>query len=580
MQGAALLLSVVLAACSFCRAADHDTTTLCTSDVCFTLHMDRVNFEDARKNCHHNGGYLVTIRDREEEAAFQSILSRIDRRHQENVLEFWIGLKLHKGDCVLPERSLRGFKWVSTNGDSKYSNWKTEPVGTCAEERCVMIHYTSSGRGNLKWVASPCKAPTFYACKFYFQGMCKPLPLLGPGKISYTPPFSEQPLNSVLKALPLGTIADIWCSDNQSDYSLCKSLDDAYGWTVPGPFCASGEPNCDFNNGGCEHLCVEDAGGARCVCKEGYELDQDAFSCRPKDYCGDGTCEYQCVTGESGYSCVCPQGFRLDTNQHNCSDIDECRTQACEEHSCVNTHGGYTCKCERGYEMVGGKCRDVDECSESRCAHSCLNSLGSFSCHCHLGFALAADGYSCDDVDECLTSRCEFTCVNAPGSFLCVCPKNFGADDNGTTCAPLSTDASTAAPSTEPVDRIARGKVAPEAQTPAEPQNRSLYTDAPAAEGVSTQREGLRGNSSAGASRPMEIDEPLNARLLLLLCVTGSAVSSLLLVAAAFAVVIIRRKRSRREATKTATADGYCWVSSGLEPHLEKLYNSILTDDL
>ncbi|XP_071378530.1 complement component C1q receptor [Centroberyx affinis] len=550
--------------------------TLCTSNACFTLHMDRVSFEDARLNCVDNGGYLMTVGDRAEEAVLRSLLSRIDRRRQDRLLKFWIGLKLHKGDCVLPDRTLRGFKWVSEHEDTQYSNWEREPVSTCTEERCVAVRYTLSGQNSLKWIAGPCKGPAYYACKFYFKGMCKPLALLGPGQVNYTAPFSAQPLRNDMKSLPLGTYAIILCGEHQSHYSVCMAIGDSYSWTDPGPFCRVGKQNCTFNNGGCEHLCLEDTDGVRCACKEGYELGQDKLSCRIKDFCGDYTCEHQCVTGESGYSCACLQGFELDANQWSCSDINECQMQACEDHLCVNTHGSYTCACREGYEMFGGKCRDVDECNESRCEQSCLNSLGSFSCHCTAGFTVFEDGHSCVDIDECINNRCEFNCTNTFGSFLCTCPRNFHLDSNGITCTPDLTDTSTAASSSESDDRESHEKIT-ESLTTMEVQHQTPHTDAPLPDSVSViMRNDPQGNVSLGTI--VQAGKPLNSRVLI--CVLGSVIPLLLLVAVTLAIAIFRCGRSKREAKKMTTADGYCWVSSGLEPHLEKLYESILTDDL
>uniref|UniRef100_A0A3P8TJA1 C-type lectin domain-containing protein n=1 Tax=Amphiprion percula TaxID=161767 RepID=A0A3P8TJA1_AMPPE len=269
--------------------AEHET--LCTSNACFTLHMEKVGFEKAQQNCDDNGGYLMTLRDRHEEDVLRSLLSLLQRQHQGRLLKVWIGLKLHRQDCVLPDKALRGFKWVSGKEDSNYSNWKREPVSTCTEERCVRVDYTFSGQSQLKWIAGPCKIPAFFACKFYFKGMCKPLALLGPGQITYTPPFSKEPQRSEMKSFPIGTYAIILCSNQLSHYSVCKGVEDTYSWNDPGPFCRAGKRNCEIINGGCEH---------------------------------------------SGYSCRCPDGFKLNEDQRSCSDTDE------SELTCVNTTDGST----------------------------------------------------------------------------------------------------------------------------------------------------------------------------------------------------------------------------------------------
>ncbi|XP_070776793.1 complement component C1q receptor [Enoplosus armatus] len=530
--------------------AEHET--LCTSNACFTLHVDRVSFERAHQSCVHNGGYLMTVRDREEEDVLRSLLSQIQKQRQDRTLKFWIGLKLHRGDCVSADKTLRGFKWASGEEDSHYSNWEKEPVTTCTEERCVRVHYTLQGQSQLKWTAGTCKSPAFYACKFYFQGMCKPLALLGPGKITYTAPFSEEPERSDMQSFPLGTYADILCSDQQSHNSVCTGVDDIYRWRVSGPFCKTGKQICSVNNGGCEHLCHQDADEVRCFCREGYDLDEDGLTCRINDLCGVDTCEHQCVMGVSGYSCKCPDGFKLDANQRNCSDIDECQSQVCEHHLCLNAHGSYTCECKDGYEMVDGKCNDMDECVHSRCEHSCSNSIGSFSCYCNEGFTLSENGHSCVDINKCVSNRCQFKCVNTIGSFLCTSASSDGPAEE-----------ETAENFTESLTR-----------TTVEVQHQSPHTDAPLPDLANITQDDQQSNTSL----VMGFAKTVNTRVII--CVLGSVIPLLLLVAVTLAIAIFRCSRTKKEAKKNTTTDGYCWVSSGLDPRLEKLYESILTDDL
>ncbi|XP_076017102.1 uncharacterized protein cd93 [Genypterus blacodes] len=550
--------------------------TVCTSNACFTLHTDRLSFEGARQNCVHNGGYLMTVRDREEEKILHSLLSRVERQRQDRTLKFWIGLRLHKGDCVVPHRTLRGFKWVSVEEDSTYSNWERDPVSTCTEERCVRVHYSLSGQNLLKWVSGPCKIPTFYVCKFYFKGMCEALALLGPGQVTYTAPFSTKPQGNDMKSLPLGTYADILCDDQQAHYSVCMATNSSYSWTVPGPFCKAAAPDCDFKNGGCAHECTEAFGGPRCSCQKGYDLDEDGFSCKIKDDCGELACEHRCVKAQSGPSCGCPEGFQLAADQRSCIDVDDCRSDACGDHACLNTRGSYSCVCKEGYEVIGGVCVAVDECAQSVCPQRCVNSADSFSCHCSPGFSLSEDGRSCVDVDECVADPCGFQCLNTPGSFVCFCPHSFRLDADGLSCSPGAADAST-----ESFSRLGEGQTGLNATeslstTPAELQHQSPHTDAPSPHSINiTHEEESRGsNVSAGTS----LSKPLNSRVLI--CVLGSVIPLLVLLAVTVAIAIFRCSRTKKEPKKPATADGYCWVPSGLDPRLEKLYESILTDDL
>lgn len=499
--------------------------TLCTSEACFTLHMDEVNFEKARSNCVNNGGYLVTIRDKKEENVLRLLLSQAHQHGRP--LKIQIGLRLQRGTCVLPDTALRGFKWVSGDEDSQYSNWEKDPVYTC-HERCVSVTYNQSVENHMKWADGGCKRKAFYICKFYFKGMCKALTLLGPGQINYTAPFSKEPRGYQLKVLPVGTYAEIFCSDNKSYYSVCSTKDgNTYSWTHSGPFCKTNR-NCSTNNGGCDHVCQQNTDDVTCSCNDGYHLDEDGLSCRFKNLCDVDTCEYHCIMGKTGFTCRCPPGFELDSNQRTCLDIDECQSQVCGEHSCVNTKGSYFCNCSAGYEMVGGECRDVNECLTSRCEDTCLNSIGSFSCSCRKGFLLSEDGHSCKH---------------------------------------------SVTPSESPTVKETEENFTESVSNTVELQHESPHTNTPLQDFSVTNNNGQIDTAFATS-----LSKPSNHRVLI--CVLGSVIPLVLLVAITLGILIFRCSQVKKETKKNTTTDGYCWVSSGLDPRLEKLYESIPTDDL
>lgn len=541
-----LLIFLWLLADTLNSTSSAEQETLCTNSTCFTVHMVKVSFEVARQSCEHSGGYLMIVRDEEEENVLHCLLSKIRRQHQERAKTFWIGLKLHKGDCVLADEALRGFRWISGE-DSSYSNWKKEPVRTCTSEKCVSVLHTSSEK-QLKWTAGQCALSRFYVCKFYFQGMCKSLTLMGSGQVSYTAPFSDKPQSYKMQLLPFGTYAEISCSNQQSQSSVCRETEHGYQWTDPGPFCKAEEQNCMIHNGGCEHLCQQEAGGVQCYCKEGYSLEEDGFSCRSADGCRGEDCERRCVVEEPGSFCDCLDGFKLEENRHNCTGNDEHRP---------------------GAKMVDGRCRqETDECEQLRCHHGCSNHSGSLSCCCEQGFSLSEDSRSCVDINKCDNGVCQIRCVNNEGSLRCTCPQGSHANSDGLTCTPEMTIA--APPDGQAEVETEESFTEPLTRSTVEPQHQSPPISVP----VNVSESGRQSNASLSAS----LAEAVNSRLLI--CVLGSVIPLLLLVAVTLAIAIIRCNQARKEAKKNATTDGYCWVSPGLDPRLEKLYESILTDDL
>ena len=82
---------------------------------------------------------------------------------------------------------------------------------------------------------------------------------------------------------------------------------------------------------------------------------------------------------------------------------------------------------------------DVNECeTESNvCDQLCENTIGSFQCGCNEGYSLIRDGKSCEDVNECTidTHDCQQGCTNTVGRFECTCFTGYVLNNDQRTCA-------------------------------------------------------------------------------------------------------------------------------------------------
>lgn len=524
-------------------------TTTCTAEACLTLHLEEKHFEKAHRNCTNKGGNLVTMRHYNELMNVKSVLLAAGEPSVLNS-KLWIGLALDKGHCTNFNEELHGFRWTSEPADSKYSRWKKKPSSTCTEKRCVSVSLVD----DLKWSDGSCKDGAFYMCKFLFKGTCKPIMLDDLGEVNYELPFLSKPLTQSdgMAMLPHGTFAEIRCrgsEDISPIFSVCNNNMGSFGWTNSDRFCARDRRSCEHKNGGCDHICSETFGsGISCECREGYYLRDDKVSCAIRDNCENSPCKSTCVSTPTGFSCACPDGFQLDDDNISCVDIDECRQSICGEHRCHNSPGSYFCECKPGFKLSEGKCEDVDECTESRCEQGCLNSQGSFSCYCYAGFSFSSDkGGACKDIDECLNRPCEDTCINTLGSYKCSCAQNFTLAKNGISCIPNPTEKPQNTPLSRenyqetPITNLSQlpNGYGPTARSPLSP-NKNSKTD-------SVKRK-----------------ESFLASSWFLLCVVGSAVALFMLVVITSVFLIYRWKRSRKTTKKNATADNYCWVSSGL----------------
>ncbi|XP_027134468.1 low-density lipoprotein receptor-related protein 2 isoform X7 [Larimichthys crocea] len=71
---------------------------------------------------------------------------------------------------------------------------------------------------------------------------------------------------------------------------------------------------CSMNNGGCSHVCVDEAWGALCACPSGYKLSPNGAVCEDLDECAPpfAPCMHHCMNTIGSFYCHCRDGFKLD----------------------------------------------------------------------------------------------------------------------------------------------------------------------------------------------------------------------------------------------------------------------------
>lgn len=96
---------------------------------------------------------------------------------------------------------------------------------------------------------------------------------------------------------------------------------------------------CAFENGGCNHTCINTAGSYHCQCQDGFVLAEDERAC-------SGIILHKRFLKE----CECQMCLNVD--------IDECSEglHSCEQ-TCVNSPGSFSCSCLEGYILS-----DSEEC--------------------------------------------------------------------------------------------------------------------------------------------------------------------------------------------------------------------------
>ncbi|NXG51841.1 TRBM protein, partial [Psilopogon haemacephalus] len=443
MRRLPLPLSLLLAGLGLGLSGEPEPVALsdaqCLKHDCFGVFWARKSFAEASEACERSGGHLMTVRSTVAEDAIALLL-----HNRSGAL--WLGLMLHS-PCVEPSQSLRGFKWVTGDSRTDYTNWA--PSGRPCPEQCVTVSRY------LLWEERRCEEPADgFLCEYSYGDSCPQLPLAEGLAVTYTTPFGAR--GGDFQALPPRSTAsvpalglELRCDEERLEEGLQWSRDAPGAWP------------CSLLNGGCEGTCGEEGGRPRCSCPDGKALGADGRGC--VSLCAGKACQHYCVENGTGFSCMCEVGYRLAADSYHCEDIDDCAVlpNLCEQ-VCVNTEGGFECRCHSGYEMQGERCRRINPCDSALCEQQCEELPDGYRCGCYPGYAVDpqvptrcllhcnssrcpaqcskhsdscecpegfvlddADERTCVDLDECAFNYCDHECRNYPGGYECFCQAGY-----------------------------------------------------------------------------------------------------------------------------------------------------------
>nr|XP_023656532.1 uncharacterized protein LOC111838128 isoform X1 [Paramormyrops kingsleyae] len=105
---------------------------------------------------------------------------------------------------------------------------------------------------------------------------------------------------------------------NGDVYSYCLQ---GGKWSGVTPLCIEEIP-CSISNGGCSQFCdIDLQNQARCRCRPGFQLLEDARTCRDKDECAEEThsCQQICINTFGSFECHCGPGYLLSSDGRTCS---------------------------------------------------------------------------------------------------------------------------------------------------------------------------------------------------------------------------------------------------------------------
>jgi len=229
---------------------------------------------------------------------------------------------------------------------------------------------------------------------------------------------------------------------DRRNYHCCSGWDKVNSTSTG---CQKAVCNIDCRHGG---ECIQPD---TCKCKQGFEGNYCQIETNECDDVNKNFCEQTCIDMRGGIKCACKRGYQLNQDAKTCSDINECNedsppcrctTQDQCNVTCINTPGSFQCQCGGGFQLnSAGVCEDINECLltiKPPCDHKCVNTIGSYKCLCQPGYEVV--GGKCQDIDECMSNNggCSDTCHNLNGTHICSCPDKFFLDKDQRTCKAIN----------------------------------------------------------------------------------------------------------------------------------------------